>query len=163
MNLIAAVDANWGIGNKGKLLIQIPDDMKYFRYMTTGHVVVMGRKTLESFPNKRPLPDRTNIVLTANPKYEVKGAAVVHSIEELKELLQGYDSEDIFVIGGETIYRQMLPMCDAAYITKIDFSYEADAHFPDLDAEDAWVMSEESEEQTYFNVCYTFCKYERRS
>ena len=110
MNLIAAVDKNWAIGYQNKLLTSIPEDMKFFRQTTTGKVVVMGRKTLESFPGKKPLKNRTNIVLTKNPSYQAEGAIVVHNEDELWEELKKYDSEDIFVIGGESIYRQLL-MC----------------------------------------------------
>ena len=100
MNLIAAVDKNWAIGYQNKLLTSIPEDMKFFRQTTTGKVVVMGRKTLESFPGKKPLKNRTNIVLTKNPSYQAEGAIVVHNEDELREELKKYDSEDIFVIGG---------------------------------------------------------------
>ena len=108
MNLIAAVDKNWAIGKNNELLVSIPNDMKMFRQMTTGKVVVMGRKTLESFPNGLPLKNRVNIVLTKNQNYQVKGAIIVHSVEEVLEELKKYDSEDVYVIGGEQIYRQML-------------------------------------------------------
>ena len=93
MNLIAAVDNNWAIGKNNQLLVRIPMDQKFFREMTTGKVVVMGRKTLESFPNSRPLKNRTNIVLTHNPSYEVEGAVVVHSLDELHKELEKYNSE----------------------------------------------------------------------
>lgn len=162
MNLIAAVDSNWGIGKNGKLLVSIPEDMKYFRNTTLGNVVVMGRKTLESFPGKRPLADRTNIVLTANKGYKADGAIIVHSLEELDRELSKYNSEDIFIIGGEQIYRQLYSRCDTAYITKIDYEYDADAHFPDLDKDSEWECLGESEEQTYFNLPYVFTTYQKR-
>lgn len=108
MNIIVAVDKNWAIGCNNKLLVSIPSDMKFFRETTTGNVVVMGRKTLESFPNGMPLKNRTNIVLTGNRDYQVKGAIVVHSMEELLEELKKYNSEQIYVIGGDSVYRQML-------------------------------------------------------
>ena len=108
MNLIAAVDENWAIGKNNQLLVRIPADQKFFREMTTGRVVVMGRKTLESFPNGQPLKNRTNIVLTHNKDYAVKDAVVVHSMDELHEELKKYDSDDVFVIGGEKIYEQLL-------------------------------------------------------
>lgn len=161
MNIIASADNNWAIGKNNELLIRIPQDMKRFRQMTTGNVVVMGRKTLESFPNQAPLKDRVNIVLTANPNYEVKGAVIVHSMDELQEELKKYNSEDIYVIGGDSIYRQMLDLCDTAYITKIDYAYEADAHLPNLEEDPAWSLAEESEEQTYFDVIYTYQTYKR--
>lgn len=162
MNLIVAVDENWAIGYKNELLIRIPADMKMFRQETTGKVVVLGRKTLETFPNAQPLKNRTNIILSANKDYQVKDATVVHSIEELLEELKNYADEDIYIIGGETIYRQMLPYCNVAHITKIDRSYEADAFFPNLDADPAWEITAESDEQSYFDTTYAFVKYERR-
>lgn len=162
MNLIAAVDSNWGIGLNNALLVRIPDDMKRFRQITTGNVVVMGRKTLESFPGGQPLKNRINIVVTANRGYQVKGAVCVHNMEELSKELEKYHSEDIYIIGGESIYRQLLPQCDTALITKIDYEYQADAWFPDLDEMEEWEITEESEEQTYFDLEYYFRKYERK-
>jgi len=161
MNLIAAVDQNWAIGNKNQLLVKIPADQKFFRETTTGKVVVMGRKTLESFPNGLPLKNRTNIVLTRDMSYRVKDAIVLHSLEDLREELKKYPSEDIYVIGGETIYRQLLDDCDVAHITKIEFAYDADAYFPNLDELPEWKITADSEEQTYFDLEYFFYKYER--
>ncbi len=162
MNLIAAVDANWGIGLKNKLLVSIPDDMKFFRETTTGKVVVMGRKTLESFPNGRPLANRTNIVMTRDPDYAVKGAVVVHDLDELRAELAKYPSEDVYVIGGESIYRQLLPECDTAHITKINYRFEADAHFPNLDEMPEWQITADSDEQTYFDLEYFFYQYKKK-
>ena len=162
MNIIVAADQNWAIGKDNKLLISIPADMKFFRTTTTGKVVVMGRKTLESFPGGQPLKKRTNIVLTRNKNYKVKDAIVVHSIEEVLEELKKYDSEDVYVIGGDSIYSQMLPYCDTAHVTKIDFAYEAASWFPNLDEDPEWKIAEESEEQTYFDLEYTFVKYVRK-
>lgn len=162
MNLIAAVDNNWAIGKNNQLLVSIPADMKFFRTTTTGKVVVMGRKTLESFPNGQPLKNRVNIVLTHDRTYRVKDAVVVYSMDELREELKKYDSEDIYVIGGESIYRQLVDECDVAHITKIDFAYDADAYFPNLDAKDEWEITADSEEQTYFNLIYHFLKYEKK-
>lgn len=106
MNLIVAVDKNWAIGLGNKLLVSIPADMKFFRQTTTGKVVVMGRKTLESFPGGQPLKNRTNIIITRDPAYQVKDGIVVSTIEEAVEELKKYKEEDIFVIGGESIYRR---------------------------------------------------------
>ncbi len=161
MNLIAAVDKNWAIGCKNKLLVSIPADMKFFRETTVGKVVVMGRKTLESFPNGMPLKKRTNIVLTHDKTYKVPDAILVHSMEELHEELKKYPSEDIYVIGGETIYKQLLDECDVAHITKIDYEFEADAYFPNLDELPDWKITQDSEEQTYFDLEYYFYKYEK--
>lgn len=162
MNVIVAVDKNWAIGCNNKLLVSIPADMKFFRETTTGKVVVMGRKTLESFPNGMPLKNRTNIVLTKNAQYQVKGAVVVHSTEELLEELKKYDSKDVYVIGGGSIYKELLPYCDTAHVTKIDHAYEADTWFPDLDGDGTWEITADSEEQTYFDLEYQFLKYERK-
>lgn len=162
MNVIAAVDKNWGIGNKNELLVSIPADMKFFRETTTGKVVVMGRKTLESFPNGLPLKNRVNIVLTRDKAYKAPGAILVHDMEELLEELKKYPSEDIYVIGGEKIYAQLLDQCDVAHITKIDFAFEADAYFPNLDEKPEWEITADSEEQTYFDLEYYFYRYERK-
>ena len=162
MKAILSADRNWGIGNGNKLLVSIPSDMKFFRQTTTGKVVVMGRKTLESFPNGQPLKNRTNIVLTSNPDYKVKDAVIVHSKEELLKTLEQYDSENIYIIGGESIYRMMLPYCDTVFVTKIDRAFQADTFFPNLDEMEEWQMTEEGEEQTCFDLEFCFTKYERK-
>ena len=161
MNIIVAADSNWGIGKNNQLLVSIPADMKMFRQETTGKVVVMGRKTLESFPNGLPLKNRTNIVLTGNKNYKANGAIIVHTIEELLEEIKKYPSDEVYCIGGDSVYKQLLPYCDTAHVTKIDFAYEADSHFPNLDEMPDWKITAESEEQTYFDLEYTFVKYER--
>lgn len=161
MNLIVNADKNWGIGKNNELLVNIPNDMKMFRQTTTGKVVVMGRKTLESFPNGKPLPKRTNIVLTRDKSYEVKGAVIVHSKKELLEELTNYNDEDIFVIGGESIYRMMLPYCKVAYVTRTDYAYDADTYFPNLDEMPEWKLTAIGEEETYFDIEYRFLKYEK--
>lgn len=163
MNLIVAVDKNWAIGHKNKLLVSIPNDQKFFREETMGKVVVLGRKTLETFPGGKPLKGRTNIILTRDPKLEVKDAIIVHSKEELLEELKKYDKDDVFIIGGTSIYEMMLPYCDVAHITKIDFAFDADSYFPNLDEKEEWKITAESDEQTYFDLEYTFLKYERKN
>ena len=130
MNLIVAVDSNWAIGKENKLLVSIPQDMKFFRETTKGKVV--------------------------------KDTVIVHSVEEMVEELKKYNSEDVYVIGGESIYRQLLPYCTKAYVTKIDHAYDADTYFPDLDADPEWEMTKISDEQTYFDLEYVFVIYERR-
>ena len=162
MKAILSADRKWGLGYQGRLLVSIPSDLRFFRETTMGHVVVMGRKTLESFPQGRPLANRVNIVISHNPDYQVKDAIVVHSIEELLEELKKYDEENIYIIGGESIYRQMLPYCDVAHVTKIDHAYEADAYFPDLDSDPEWEITADSDEQVYFDITYQFLKYERK-
>lgn len=161
MNAIVAVDSNWAIGNKGQLLIRIPADQKRFREITTGGVVVLGRKTMDTFPQKKPLPNRTNIILSTNEEYKVSDAVVVHSIEQLIDELKSYPDDRIFIIGGDSVYKQMLPYCDKVYVTKIDREYEADTYYPNLDEDPDWKIVYESEEQTYFDTTYTFVDYER--
>ncbi len=161
MNIIVAVDKNWAIGKNNKMMWSIPADMRFFREKTTGHVVVMGRKTLESFPNGLPLKQRTNLILSRDKSFQVKGALVLHTMEELLEHLREYDSSDIFIIGGESIYRQFLPYCDTAYVTRIDHAYDADTYFPNLDELPEWTMTEVSEEQTSFDLEFVFTKYEK--
>ncbi len=163
MNIIVAADKNWAIGKNNKLLVSIPQDMKFFRETTTGKVVVMGRKTLESFPGGQPLKKRVNIVLTSDKNYHVNGADIVHSIDALLEELKKYPAEDIYVLGGESIYRQLLPYCDKAYVTKIEHAYDADTFFPNLDEDPQWRMTKTSDEQTYFDLEYEFTIYERLS
>lgn len=162
MNIIVAVDTNWAIGYQNKLLVSIPADMRFFRDVTTNKVVIMGKNTLESFPGGKPLKNRVNIVIALEKDYKVKDATVVYSIEEALTEAMKYRSEDVFVIGGASIYRQMLPYCNIAHITKIDYAYQADTYFPNLDKMDDWFLAEETEEQTYYDLPYTFCRYERK-
>jgi dihydrofolate reductase len=163
MNLIVAVDKNWSIGNQGQLLVSIPEDKRLFREETLGKVIVMGRKTLESLPGKQPLYGRVNIVLTKNPDYKVKGAIVCHSLEQVMEELEKYEKNDCFIIGGQSMYEQFLPLCNIAHVTYIDYLYSADTHFPNLDKDSQWEMARESDEQTYFNLCYTYRLYQRKN
>lgn len=162
MNLIVNVDQNWAIGHKGKLLVSIPEDMKFFRAETTGKVVILGRRTLATFPGGQPLKNRTNIILTRNPDYQVKGAVVCRSVEEVLEKLKDYPTEDVYVIGGDSVYREFLPYCNLAHVTRTRCAYEADAWFPNLEADPEWVLTGESEEKTYFDLEFTFCRYEKR-
>lgn len=164
MDIIVAVDENWGIGKDGDLLQRISVDMKRFRAMTTGNVLVMGRKTLESFPNQKPLPNRVNVVLTTQQAYAAEGVVLCHSLEELPALLRPYEAEgkQIFVAGGGSIYRQLLPLCERAYITKIHHAYPADTTFPNLEEEKDWVLTEKGEMQEEKGVCFSFDLYEKK-
>ncbi|MDE7322519.1 MAG: dihydrofolate reductase [Lachnospiraceae bacterium] len=163
MNIIAAVDSNWAIGYQNSLLVRIPRDQQMFREMTEGKVIVAGRRTLETFPQKQPLKNRVNIILSRDKRYTVKDAIVVHSIDELMEELKAYDDEDVYVVGGAGVYEQLLPYCDTAHITKIDYEYQADVFFPRLDRMPEWELTADSEEQTYFDLEYYFLKYERKN
>lgn len=160
MKLIAAVDNDWSIGNKGGLLFSLPDDMKFFRTTTSGKIVVMGRKTLESFPGSKPLKNRVNIVLSRS-KHDIEGAEFIASVDELLNKLKGYDSDDIYVIGGAQIYSLLLPYCDTALITHVDaVASEADSKFPELKA-DEWAIKEQSDIHENNGIKFRFTTYKR--
>jgi dihydrofolate reductase len=161
MNIIVAADKKNGIGYQGKLLVTIPFDQQLFRKETIGKIVVMGRKTLESLPGGRVLEGRTNIVLTRNPDYTCKGAIICHSVEEVLEQIKQYRSEDVYVIGGESVYREFLPYADRIHLTRIDYVYEADTFFPEISFEE-WILTDVSDEQTYFDLVYDFRCYEKK-
>ncbi len=147
MTAIAAVDENWGIGYKGDLLVSLPEDQKgVFRKYTAGNTVVFGRKTLLTFPGEKLLPKRINIILTGNPDFAKEGAVILHSKEELRKYEEEHPDENIFLIGGETVYKNMLDLCDKAIITYIHKEFTADAFFPDLDEDEEWELEEEEPE-----------------
>ena len=137
--------------------------MKFFRSETSGIVVVLGRKTLATLPGGMPLKNRTNIILTRNPDYQVKDAIVCHSVEEVLEEVKKYNSEDVYIIGGDTIYKEFLPYCDVAHVTCMEYSYQADTWFPNLDEDAEWVVAADSEEKTYFDLEYCFKMYVRKT
>ena len=160
MDLIAAADRNWAIGKDGGLLCHLPEDLKYFKKMTTGKTVVMGRRTLQSLPGGRPLPDRQNIVLTGNPAFEKEGCIIVHSVDEL---LSAVSEEDgVMVMGGASVYEQLLPYCESCYITRIDACFEADTHMKDLDRDQDFVMTWQSDVMSENGLTYRFTRYERK-
>lgn len=178
MFLVVAVDSKWGIGNKGELLVRIRGDLKNFASITTGKTVILGAKTLSTFPGGRVLKNRRNIVLSRNPDYAPEGAVMARSLDEVLALAKTMPSEDICVIGGASIYEQLLPFCDCAYVTKIHGDFEKDAFFPDLDADPAWDCVSKSElfESTEEDmlgrlqdgsvpkrISYTFCTYRRKN
>ncbi|NLK73018.1 MAG: dihydrofolate reductase [Clostridiales bacterium] len=159
MKAIVAVDKNWAIGCKGQLLDHIPEDLKYFKTMTFEKVVVMGRETFESLPGRKPLKDRINIVLTTRKDFSETDVVVCHSSDELFEKLNSYPKEDIFIIGGEAVYTQLLPFCTEAYITKINKEYEADKYFPNLDRNESWEQVSSSEAHYHNDIEFFFTKY----
>lgn len=161
MKLIAAVDENWGIGHKNNLLISIPRDMKFFREKTKDSVVVMGRKTLESFPGGNPLKNRVNVVLTSNRDYRKGDAVIVNDIKGILDVVDKYKEKDAYVIGGGQIYKMLLSYCDTAYITKIYHSFEADTFFPDLDLDSEWEITDESEIYDHEGMSFAFITYKR--
>ncbi|MBQ4282545.1 MAG: dihydrofolate reductase [Lachnospira sp.] len=162
MKLIAAVDNNWAIGKAGKMLVSIPEDMEFFREETMGKVVIMGRKTFETLKDRSPLIGRVNVIITSNRDYKVEGAIVCYSVEEALKAVAGYDTDDVYVIGGGTIYEQMLDMCDEAHITKIDYEYDADTFFPNLDNNPNWYVAQTSDEKTYFDIVYEFVRFVKK-
>lgn len=159
MNLIAATDLNWGIGKDGGLLTHLSGDLKYFKEKTSGKVVVMGRATLESLPNGKPLPNRTNIVLTSQPNFEKEGCITVHSMDELRDECLKYDSDDVMIIGGEQIYMQMMKYCDRLFITKIFETYAADKHLMNVDKMRRFELASESDVKEENGVQYQFLEY----
>lgn len=157
MKLIAAADEAWGIGCGNRLQVRIPADLKRFKALTTGHPVLLGRKTLETFPGGRPLPGRRNLILSSNPDYRAEGAEVYHSMQEVLAAAP----EDTFVIGGESVYRLMLPHCDTAYITRLGASLPADSWLPDLDADPDWIISGAEPPQEHEGLAYRYVTYQR--
>ena len=162
MKAIVCVDNNWAIGKNNDLLVRIPEDMKRFRAFTTGNVIVMGRRTLESFPNGMPLPNRVNIVLTHNQNFSKKDVIVAHSLEELDEVLETFDDQEIYLVGGDSLYKQLVPMCDEVIVTKVDFEYDADRFFPNLDEDEDWYVESVSDEQIYYDIIYHYITYRRK-
>lgn len=156
ISIIAAIGKNRELGKDNKLLWHIPDDLPRFKKLTLGHSIVMGRKTFESIG--RPLPNRTNIVVTRDSSYEVEGVVVVHSIEKAIEEAKKKDKEEIFVIGGGQIYEQALPFTDRLYLTIVDAQAEADTYFPDY-SEFKEIISEEKNESE--GLKYKFIELER--
>ncbi|RKI39137.1 dihydrofolate reductase [bacterium D16-51] len=163
MNMIVCADSHWGIGKKGDLLVRIPADQRMFREHTMGNVVLGGRRTMEGLPGKMPLNGRVNIVLTSKKSYTFGDALIVHSMEEALSKLKKYEEDRIYIIGGGKVYQEFLPYCNRVYVTKVDYQYEADTFFPNLDESDEWVMTHDSEEQTYYDLEYYFTIYQRRN
>ena len=159
MELIVAVYDDWGIGRDGTQPIALSADRKFFRTTTRGAMVIAGRRTIEDFPGKQPLPGRVNVALSRSGA-EIPGFTVCASAGQAAALAK--TAGRCFVIGGGSVYRQMLPFCDAAYVTKVHVTPESDTFFPNLDEDEDWEITADSEEQTYFDIEYTFVKYERK-
>ena len=158
MNLIVAVDQNWAIGKGGDQLIYIPEDLKRFKALTMGHPVILGRKTLSTFPGGRPLKGRRNLILSRSPEFAPEGAEVYPDLEALLAAAP----EDAFVIGGASVYRDLLDRCDTAYVTKIDAAFPADCWFPDLDDHPDWEIAEESELLDHEGTAFRYVTYKKR-
>ena len=162
MKTIVAVDKNWGIGKEGCLLCHLPGDLKYFKEKTRGKVVVMGRTTFESLPGKKPLPDRVNIILSRNPDFSREDCIVCRSMGELFKVLEGYDMEDVFIIGGAEIYRQFEPYCNSHLVTKIHADLDADRHFENLDERSDFELADQSCIQCENGLEYCFTEYKKK-
>ena len=161
MKAIVAVTEDWGIGKDNGLLVSIPEDMKFFRETTAGGVVIMGRKTLESFPGGRPLKNRVNIVITKAEDYAPEGATVVHSVDEAVKAAKECGNEKVFVIGGASVYAQMVHLCDTVYVTKVAARPEADAFFPNLDEDPMFYISHASEVKEHEGTTFRFLTYSK--
>lgn len=160
MNLIVAVDEAFGIGKDGRLPWHIPEDLAYFKRMTLGKTVVMGRKTLESFPGGKPLPKRNNLVLTSNPTYERENVMVLHSVEQVLDRIKRLPPDDVFVIGGAAVYTVLLPYCARAYVTKVKGVFDTDTSLPNLDRMDGWQLSLAQPVQEDNRYKFQFCLYQ---
>ena len=159
MDVIAAVDQNWAIGKGGDQLCYLPADLKRFQALTTGHPVILGRKTLATFPGGRPLKNRRNLILSRDPAFAPEGAEVFRELDSLRAAAPA----DSFVIGGESVYRALLGWCGTAYITKIGRAWEgADAFFPNLDDDPAWFVAEEGEPLEHEGIPFRYVTYKRR-
>lgn len=161
MKAIVAVDKNWGIGSNGGLLAHLPGDLNYFKEKTMGKIMVMGRRTLESLPGGKPLPGRINIVLTKDLNFQ-GGCATCNSLEDLFEELKKYPEDDVFVVGGADVYKQLLIHCDTYYVTKIDEIFPADCHLENLDENENFSVNWESAIHKENEIEYKFVEYRRK-
>ena len=159
MDLIVAVYDDWGIGKDGTQPIALSTDRKFFRETTRGAMVIVGRRTIEDFPGKKPLPGRVNVALTKS-NVEIPGFTVAHSPEAAANLAK--TAEQAFVIGGGTIYRQMISLCDRAYVTKVHVTPESDTFFPNLDEAEDWELSEVLQSGEENGISYEMCLYKRK-
>lgn len=157
MKLIVAVDRHWGIGKGNKLLFSLKTDMAFFKKTTTGKIVVMGKNTFLSFPGG-PLKNRINVVLT---KENFQGCICVKSMDELMRTISKYDTDEVYVIGGASMYRTMLPYCETALITKVDAVGDADTYFPNLDLDKNWELTQKTEAEDTFPIA--FCEYKNKN
>lgn len=162
ISAIVAVDTNWGIGFNGDLLEHIPEDLKYFKQLTSGNTIVMGRKTWDSLPRK-PLPNRHNLVITKDPSiYELTNEVSFYTLRQIEVLMLKNKNVNYFVIGGGQIYEKLLPLCDRVYVTKIFKDHDqVDTYFPNLDESDEWAPAMQSALHTYKDLTYQFWQYDR--
>lgn len=164
ISAIVAVDEDWGIGFNGELLEKIPEDMKYFKELTTGNTVVMGRKTWDSLPIK-PLPNRGNFIISRETPLLMENKAIRMNLDMIKDTMEANKDENYFIIGGGQIYKELLPFCDRVYVTKIFKSHEnVDTYFPNLDEPEKWniwKVTHQSKTYIYNDLMYQFWTYDR--
>ena len=160
MKAIVCVDKKWGIGKNNKMLFHLPEDLKFFKEKTWGKTVVMGYNTFLSLPNRKPLPNRKNIVLSRKKNLKIDGVSVVNSVEELLSILEN-DTSNVFLIGGESIYKELLNFCDEAYVTKVNVNGDAEKFFPNIDENPEWIRTYESDEIKTGNFEIKFNTYKR--
>ena len=163
MNIVVAADARWGIGLGGTQTLVVPEDRRHFRKVTGTGTILVGRKTLLDVPGGKPLKNRRNIILTTDQTFTVEGGEIAHSVAEALELINEEDPDKVFVCGGESVYRQLLPFCKRAYVTRIDTAPKADAHFPNLDELPNWELEGPGEEREHEGLKYRFQTYVNRS
>jgi dihydrofolate reductase len=168
MKLVVAVDKEWGIGYQGGLLAYVKADLAHFRELTTGKTVVLGSTTLKTFPGGRPLKNRKNLILSRNPDFAPEGATVLRSVKEVIDYQKEHPEQELVVIGGASIYEQMLPYCDTAYVTLFEETFPKDTYFPNLDADPRWQcvqlsqqMKSTGETDTIDGMTYRFATYKR--
>lgn len=163
MKLIVAVNKNWGIGKGNDLLYHLPSDMKFFRSTTKDNIIVIGRKTLESFPNAKPLPYRTNVVLTRDKNYTSEGTVILNTVEDVIEYTKNNSDRETYICGGEEIYKLFLPYCEEALVTKIEDECDAEKFMPNLDNDDNWELFEKSEPIIENGLSFCFCTYKNKT
>ena len=159
MIAIVAVDKNWGIGKDGEQLIYIPEDLKRFKAFTTENAIILGRKTMYTFPGSKPLKGRRNLILSRTPGFAPEGAEVFTGLEELMEHVT--DPDNTYVVGGASVYHTMIGQCDRAYVTKIDAEYPADCWFPNLDEDPNWAVESEGEWMEHEGVRFRYVNYRK--
>lgn len=163
MKLIVAVNSNWGIGKGNDLLYHLPSDMKFFRSTTKDNIIVIGRKTLESFPNAKPLPYRTNVVLTRDKNYTAEGTVIFNNSEDVLEYAKNNSDRETYICGGEEIYKLFLPYCEEALVTKIEDDCDAEKFMPNLDKDENWELFEKTEPLTENGLSFCFCTYKNKN
>ena len=163
MKLIVAVNNNWGIGKGNDLLYHLPSDMKFFRSTTKDNIIVIGRKTLESFPNAKPLPYRTNVVLTRDTTYTAEGTVILNNPDDVIQYAKNNSDRETYICGGEEIYKLFLPFCTEALVTKVDDACEAEKFMPNLDNDKNWELCVKSETINENGLDFCFCTYTNKN